>query len=159
MTLPIILILDHLRSAFNVGSIIRLSACLDISEVWFCGYTPTPVHPKIKSTAMQTQEFIAWQHFENTTDAVSKAKEMGFTVYAVENHTSATSIYDTIFSDQIALVMGNEALGVSADVLDVCDQMICIPIPGWKTTLNVGMACGVVCFEIYRRTQCPNCPK
>jgi len=149
--LPIILILDNLRSAHNVGSIIRLSACLDIAEVWFCGYTPTPVHPKVKNTAMQTQEFIAWQQFENTTDAVYKAKEMGYTVYAVENHASATSIYNCEFSGKIALIMGNEALGISADVLDMCDRIVCIPIPGWKTTLNVAVACGVVCFEVFRR--------
>jgi len=100
---------------------------------------------------MQTQEFIAWQQFENTVDAVCKAKEMGFTAYAVENHPSAVSIYDSAFSGNIALVLGNEALGISTDVLDSCDQIVCIPVPGWKTTLNVSVACGVVCFEIYRR--------
>jgi len=150
-SLPIILILDNLRSAFNVGSIIRTATCLGISEVWFCGYTPTPKHPKVANTAMQTQETITWQHFARTEDAVAKAREAGLQTLALENHPEAISIYEHNYPGNFAIILGNEALGVSKSVLETADHILSIPIPGWKTTLNVATACAVVCFEVYRR--------
>jgi len=148
--LPIIIILDNLRSAFNVGSIIRTATCLGISEIWFCGYTPTPKHPKVANTAMQTHLAIAWQQFARTEDAISKVREAGLQTIALENHPQATSIYEYDYPANIAFVLGNEALGVSKTVLENVDHILCIPIPGWKSTLNVGTACAVVCFEVYR---------
>jgi len=149
--LPIIIMLDNLRSAFNVGSIIRTATCLGIEQIWFCGYTPTPDHPKVENTAMQTHTTLVWKHFARTEDAVAKAREIGLQTLAIENHPNATSIYEYIYPNNFAIILGNEALGVSKATLETVDQILSIPIPGWKTTLNVATACAVVCFEIYRR--------
>jgi tRNA G18 (ribose-2'-O)-methylase SpoU len=149
--LPLILILDNLRSAFNVGSIIRTAECLNIESIYFCGYTPQPDHPKVKNTAMGTQEKINWQYFEQTEQAVSKAKENEYQVIALETVESAVSIYEYEFPSKTALILGNEALGISNEILNLCDNCVALPILGWKNSLNVATACAVACFEIHRQ--------
>ena len=149
--LPVILILDNLRSAFNVGSIIRTAECVNISEIWFCGYTPRPDHSKIKTTSMGTQQRIRWQHFSQTKDAVIKAFEIGYSVYAIETVENGTSLFDSKLHGKIAFVFGNEALGISEDVLLMCDKCLILPIYGWKNSLNVATTCAVVCFEFLRQ--------
>ena len=151
IVLPIILILDNLRSAHNVGAIIRTAECLNIKEVWFCGYTATPEHPKIVKTAMGTQERIIWKHFESSKLAVIFAKEQGYYVYALETVENAESVYEQKFQDNIAIVLGNEALGVAEETLLLCDKIIMLPVLGWKNSLNVATAAAVTCFEIARQ--------
>ena len=151
-TLPVVIILDNLRSAFNVGSIIRTAESLNVEEVWFCGYTPTADHPKMINTAMGTQKKIKWAHFEHTQEAVLKAKENGYVVYALETVENAVSVFEHSFGLKTAIVLGNEALGISEDVLSVCDMCLALPIAGWKNSLNVATACAVVCFEVYRQS-------
>ncbi|MCL2065266.1 MAG: RNA methyltransferase [Candidatus Cloacimonetes bacterium] len=151
--LPVIIILDNLRSAFNVGAIIRTAECLNLEEIWFCGYTPKPDHPKIANTAMGTQNKIRWQFFNDTITAVRKAQNNEFKVYALETVEKAKSVYEQNFHEKIAIVLGNEALGISEEVIDFCDNCIMLPILGWKNSLNVATACSVVCFEIYRQKE------
>jgi tRNA G18 (ribose-2'-O)-methylase SpoU len=155
--LPLILILDNLRSAFNVGSIIRTAECLNIESVWFCGYTPQPDHPKVKNTAMGTQDKINWQYLEQTEQAIFKAKESNYQIIALETVENAVSIYEYKFPSKTALVLGNEALGISENIIKLCDKYISLPISGWKNSLNVATACAVACFEIYRQGEklCP----
>ena len=149
--LPVILILDNLRSAFNVGSIIRTAECLNIREVWFCGYTPKPDNPKIKNTAMGTQNKIYWKHFSETVEAVNMAKKIGYQVYALETVENAESVYEQEFHGSIAFVVGNEALGISEEILLICEKCLILPIYGWKNSLNVATTCAVVCFEVLRQ--------
>jgi tRNA G18 (ribose-2'-O)-methylase SpoU len=156
----IILILDNLRSAYNVGAIIRTAECLSIPEIWFCGYTPLPDHPKVANTAMGTQDKINWTAFSQTTEAVKKAKADGYQVIGLETSERAVSIYEYGFPSSIAIIAGNEALGISADVLQRCDAIVNIPITSWKKSLNVATAVAVMGFEIYRRTHiCPSSQK
>ena len=151
LKLPVILILDNLRSAFNVGSIIRTAECLNIEEIYFCGYTPKPDHPKIKNTAMGTEERIKWQYFTDTREAVLKAKENEYIVYAIETVECAESLFEQDFKGKYAFVFGNEALGIAADVLVFCEKCVMLPISGWKNSLNVATTCAVVCFEVVRQ--------
>jgi len=157
--LPIVLILDNLRSAFNVGSIIRTAECLSVEEVWCCGYTPLPDNPKVVNTAMGTQDRIKWKSFACTKEAVMLAKAEGYMVYALETVEGAVSVFENEFSEKSAIVLGNEALGISEDVVEMCDKCIVLPMSGWKNSLNVATACAVVCFEVYRRLKCQNCQK
>jgi tRNA G18 (ribose-2'-O)-methylase SpoU len=149
--LPLILILDNLRSAFNVGSIIRTAECLNIEEIWFCGYTPNPEHPKIANTAMGTQERIIWKSFSDVKDAVIKAKELGYKVYALETVENAESVFEQDYNGNIAFIVGNEALGIAVDVIVLCDKCILLPVLGWKNSLNVATACAIACFEVLRQ--------
>ena len=149
--LPIILILDNLRSAFNVGSIIRTADCLNVEEVWFCGYTPKPDHPKVINTSMGTEKMIKWVYFEKTLEAINNAKETGYEPVALETLKGAKSIYEYKFAGKTALVFGNEALGLSEETIKLCDKCLVLPVSGWKNSLNVATACAVTCFEIYRQ--------
>jgi tRNA G18 (ribose-2'-O)-methylase SpoU len=153
--LDIIIILDNLRSAFNVGAIVRTVECLQISQIFCCGHTPTPEHEKVKNTAMGAETHIDWKHFKKTEDAIEYAKSDGYVVYALETHEMAEIIYGVNYSEKTAIVVGNEALGISTTALEKCDHIISIPISGWKTSLNVATATAVVCFEIFRRRQHP----
>ena len=149
--IPLILILDNLRSAFNTSSIIRTAECLNIEEILFCGYTPTPDNDKVKNTAMGTHKKIRWQYFATTTMAINYAKQKGYLVYALETVEQASSVYQTKFINLSALLVGNEALGISEDTITQCDTVIKIPLLGWKNSLNVATATAVCCFEIYRQ--------
>jgi tRNA G18 (ribose-2'-O)-methylase SpoU len=150
--LDLIIILDNLRSAFNVGSIIRTIECLQIQTVYCCGLTPNPEHEKVKNTAMGTETRVNWKHFKKTEDAIEAAKKDGYIVYALETHETAKTIYEINYSERTAIVVGNEALGISEAAIFMCDKIISIPICGWKTSLNVATATAVVCFEIFRRS-------
>lgn len=150
---PLILILDNLRSAFNVGSIIRISECLNLEEILFCGHTPLPEAEKVKNTAMGTEEMIKWQYFESTNDAIAYVKTKGHLVYALETTDNAKSIYDNKFEKRISLIVGNEALGISLETLSLCDKYVIIPLNGWKNSLNVATATAVCCFEVQRQWQ------
>ncbi|MDZ4181447.1 MAG: TrmH family RNA methyltransferase [Candidatus Cloacimonadaceae bacterium] len=144
----IIVILDNLRSVFNVGSIFRTAECLALGGVWLCGITPTPAHPAMKKTSRDTCERVAWQHFDSTNAAVLKASAEGYRVCALETVSTAISVYDYAPKLPLALVIGNEALGISADVLKLCEEHIHLPVQGWKNSLNVGVAFAVAAYQL-----------
>lgn len=144
----IIVILDNLRSVFNVGSVFRTTECLALGGVWLCGITPTPAHPAIKKTSRDTCERVSWQHFDSTNEAILKARADGYLVCALETVSGAISVYDFVPRLPLALVIGNEALGISADVLKLCNEHICLPVQGWKNSLNVGVAFAVTAYQL-----------
>ncbi len=143
----IILILDNLRSAFNVGSIFRSAECLGIPELWLCGVCPTPQNPALIKTARGTAEKLSWKHFAHTTDAVEEAKNKGYTVYALETAPNAGSVFETEFRLPLALLLGNESLGIG-DALKLCDHIVSLPVQGWKNSLNVAVAASVCAYQI-----------
>jgi len=148
--IPLYLILDNLRSSFNVGSIFRSAECFGISEIFLCGYTATPENKKVRKTAMGTDNIVKWQHFEKTEKAIDFLKEKKVTIYALETTKNAKPISKTNFTKPCALILGNEALGISKEVLLLVDEIVQIPISGWKSSLNVGVAAGICCYEICR---------
>ncbi|NQV17875.1 MAG: RNA methyltransferase [Armatimonadetes bacterium] len=149
--IPLYLILDNLRSSFNIGSIFRTAECLGISEIFLCGYSATPKNNKVKKTAMGTEKYVEWKYFEKTEDAISYLRDKNIKIFAVETTTNSKSIYEVEFPSKCALILGNEALGISEKILDWADEIINIPISGWKNSLNVGVCFAVVAFEIKRQ--------
>ena len=147
----LILILDNLRSAFNVGSIIRTADCIGVKEIYFCGYTARTDHPKVALTGMGAEKFISWKYFKETTNAIITAKQEEFDIIALETGEKAVSLFDFRFKDKTAIVLGNEAIGISMSTLSLCDYIVQIPMFGQKMSLNVGTACAVACFEHYRQ--------
>ncbi|RLC52756.1 MAG: TrmH family RNA methyltransferase [Candidatus Cloacimonadota bacterium] len=148
---PLYLILDNLRSSFNVGSIFRTAECFGVKEILLCGYTATPENPKVIKTAMGTTEFVSWQHFPSTEKAIIFLKEKGVTVFALETTTKAKNIAKIIFPKSSALLLGNEALGISKEILDLADDVVSIPLNGWKNSLNVGVTAAIACYEVSRQ--------
>jgi tRNA(Leu) C34 or U34 (ribose-2'-O)-methylase TrmL len=143
----IIVILDDLRSVFNVGSIIRTSECLGLKEIWLCGITPTPDQTALNRTAMGTADKVCWKKWDKGLDAVYEAQRQGFRVIAIETVENALSVFDTVFDPPVALLLGNESLGISTEVLKRCDAVASIPVLGWKNSLNVGVAFGVAAYQ------------
>lgn len=148
---PIHIVLDCLRSAFNVGGVFRTADAARLAEVVTCGYTAHPPHVKLDKTALGADRYIPTRHFAETTGALAALKAEGVAVYALEI-TSASRFYTEVdYPKPVALVVGNEALGVSPEALALCDAVVAIPMAGLKNSMNVATACAVVVFEILRQ--------
>lgn len=144
----VVLILDNLRSAFNVGSIFRSAECLGLAGIWLCGVTATPDNPTLDKTARETAGRVAWQYFPSTLEALDEARSTGYRLYALETTTSSQSAFETDFELPLALVVGNESLGISPDILNNCPHHVSLPVLGWKNSLNVAVACAVCAYQI-----------
>jgi tRNA(Leu) C34 or U34 (ribose-2'-O)-methylase TrmL len=142
------LICDNLRSVFNLGSIFRSAECLGVAEILLCGISAKPSHPNLAKTAMGTQSLVAWRHFLDTKEAISHCRSKGMHIYALETVNEASSVFSTDYSFPLALVIGNESLGIEPSILELCDSYICLPQLGWKNSLNVGVATAAALYQI-----------
>ena len=146
---PIYIVLDNLRSAFNVGAIFRLCDIMRVSGLYLCGYTAYPPHIKLDKTSLGTIDYVPWIHFSTTLEALDHLASMGVEIWAAE--TSEGSIcYSKVaaYPPKVAVVFGNEALGVSREVLARCSRVIEIPVYGFKNSLNVASSCAVIGFSL-----------
>ena len=148
---PMHIVLDRLRSAWNVGSIFRVADTARAAEVVTCGYTAHPPHKKLEKTALGTARLVPSRHFETAAKAIAKLKEEGATVYGLETTSTSRAYTEVQYPRPAALVLGNEALGVEREALALCDELIEIPMHGSKNSLNVAAACAVAVFEILRQ--------
>ena len=139
----LIVLADNLRSAFNVGAVMRTSECFAVREVILCGYTPTPAEPKTARTSMGTEDYIAWQAGGRIEDQIGSLQNEGYKIVALETVEGATGIDDFRWPEQCALVIGNERFGIDREVLRQADHCIQIPLFGRKNSLNVGIALGL----------------
>jgi 23S rRNA (guanosine2251-2'-O)-methyltransferase len=145
---PLYIILDNLRSAFNIGAIFRLCDVMRVSGLFLCGYTACPPHAKLEKTSLGTIAYVPWKKFESAHDAVLFLKNQGIPVWAAET-TSTSRRYDFVeIPSKVGVVFGNEALGVTRDVLDLCDEIVEIPVYGFKNSLNVATSCAVIGYKI-----------
>jgi tRNA G18 (ribose-2'-O)-methylase SpoU len=145
---PVYIILDNLRSAFNVGAIFRLCDVLRVKGLFLCGYTASPPHIKLQKTSLGTLDYVPWKKFDETKDAVSYLKDQGIPVWAAET-TSKSKKYNAMeLPAELGIVFGNEALGVSEEVLALCDEIIEIPVYGFKNSMNVATSCAVIGYKI-----------
>lgn len=149
--LPVTVILDNLRSSFNVGSIFRTSECLRIEELILCGYTPAPDNKKVHETSMGTDKYVKWQHRANTIDAIKELRSSGYMIYALETCEGADDLFDVDFQYPIALLLGNEALGLDEEILNLVDKIVKINVRGWKNSLNVATAYAITAYDIFRK--------
>ncbi len=141
-------IADNLRSAFNVGSLFRSSECLRLKAIHLCGVSATPSNPALQKTALGTTGQVTWKQFATTAAALEAARDQGNTIYALETTSAAVSVFETGFSLPLALVVGNESLGIGEDILAQCDHHVCLPVMGWKNSLNVGVAFAIAAYQI-----------
>ena len=149
--LPIIIVLDNVRSMNNVGSVFRTADAFLVEAIYLCGVTATPPHREIQKTALGATETVNWKYFETTVEAVNSLKNAGYKIYAVEQADKSIML-DKFISDsaKIALVFGNEITGVEQAVIDVCDACIEIPQYGTKHSLNISVSAGIVVWEIQK---------
>lgn len=147
---PIVVVLDHVRSLYNVGSVFRSSDAFRIEGVVLCGITARPPHPEIHKTALGAEESVSWKYFERTEDAVAWLKEQGYTVLAIEQCEGSTMLQDfeRKAGRKYAVVLGNEVKGVQQQVVDMCDGCLEIPQYGTKHSLNVSVTAGIVLWHL-----------
>ena len=150
---PLIVVLDDVRSLYNVGSVFRTCDAFRIEAVYLCGITATPPHPEIHKTALGGEDSVAWEYFERTEDAIEKLHAQGFYVYAVEQVEGSTKLQwlPTELPGPCAVVLGNEVKGVKQTVVDMCDSCLEIPQFGTKHSLNVSITSGIVIWEFAKR--------
>jgi 23S rRNA (guanosine2251-2'-O)-methyltransferase len=145
---PLYIILDNLRSAFNVGAIFRLCDAMRVSGLFLCGYTACPPHLKLEKTSLGTVSYVPWKKFESARDAVLFLKSKAIPVWAAETASSSKRYDRMTVPGEVGIVFGNEALGVSGDVLDLCDDLVEIPVYGFKNSMNVATSCAVIGYKI-----------
>jgi rRNA methylases len=150
--IPLIVILENIRSAYNVGSIFRTADAFLIQSVYICGYTAHPPHKEIKKTALGAEDTVHWKYIKDVRDAVREIKEMGFSVYAVEQADNSIHLNKTeLKASKVALILGNEVSGVEQSTIEICDGCLEIPQSGMKHSLNVSVAAGIVMWEISKQ--------
>lgn len=150
---PLMVVLDNVRSLNNIGSVFRTADAFKLEGIYLCGITATPPHREIHKTALGATESVKWQYREETTEALSELKEKGYLVFSVEQTEGALLLDEVQLAadKKYALVFGHEIRGVDQQVVDMSDQCIEIPQYGTKHSLNISVAAGIVIWELFRR--------
>ncbi|MFA7691263.1 MAG: RNA methyltransferase [Candidatus Hydrogenedentes bacterium] len=145
---PIHVMLDNLRSAFNVGSIFRTADACAVTHLHLCGMTAHPPHKKLEKTALGAFDYVPWSYYERNRDCLDVLEEQGIPVVAVETVEGAPDYRDFCWPSPVAVVFGNEENGVNARVLRRCSAVVQIPMFGYKKSINVATAFGIVVYHI-----------
>ncbi|HYM94210.1 MAG TPA: RNA methyltransferase [Chitinophagaceae bacterium] len=151
--IPIIVVLENIRSAYNVGSVFRTSDAFLIEAIYICGYSAKPPHNQIKKTALGAEETVNWKHFASAKDAIEELRKGNFSVYAVEQAEGSLKLQNVNFksNEKMAVIFGNEVTGVEEATIHLCDGCIEIPQLGMKHSLNIATAAGVVLWELAKK--------
>ncbi len=149
--IPIIAVLENIRSAYNVGSVFRTADAFLIESVYICGYTAHPPHKEIKKTALGADESVDWKYYKHCNEAIEGLRAEGYKIYAIEQAVNSLKLQALQYGgDKIAVIFGNEVTGVEQTTIEQCDGCIEIPQLGMKHSLNVSVAVGVVLWELVR---------
>jgi len=147
--IPVVVVLEDIRSRNNVGSVFRSADAFAIQEIILCGYTACPPHRDIQKTALGATETVRWRYIENIDDAISEFKKKNYSIQAVEQTTASIDLIDFPFRDEcpVMLILGNEVSGISDAALKMCDGTIEIAQYGTKHSLNVAVCAGIVMHQ------------
>ena len=151
--IPLVVILDNIRSCNNIGSIFRTSDALLVEKIYLCGITATPPNKEIHKTALDSEKSVEWKYFEKTEVAVSELKDLGFKIYAIEQveNSILLPVFNLTSGEKIAVVFGNEVKGVQQKVVNMCDGAIEIPQFGTKHSFNVSVSAGIVIWDLFTK--------
>jgi tRNA G18 (ribose-2'-O)-methylase SpoU len=146
--MPVTVVVDCMRSAFNLGGIFRTAECLGVSRIWVCGYTAEPSHPQVAQAAMGTERLVPWRVWPRVEDALSALQEEGVARIAVETVRDAPEPGNWVWRFPCALVLGNERFGLAPETLRQADGVVRIPVYGRKNSLNVVTAFAVCGYTV-----------
>lgn len=148
------LILHNIRSNHNVGSIFRTADGAGVAKLWLTGYTPAPldqfkrVNNEIAKTALGAEQSVGWEKRENILELITELKKAGYKILALEQNDKSVDYREVKLAGKTALIVGNEVGGVEPEVLNLCDQIIEIPMRGNKESLNVSVATGIAVYKL-----------
>ena len=151
---PIYIIVDNVLDTYNIGSIFRLADAVAVEEVILCGESLTPPHTRIKKASINTTEVVRWEYRKTAGEAIREIRERReigeIRVIAIEQNEKSIPHTEAEYNFPVALVVGNESFGVSKEVLDMCDEIVELPMWGVNTSLNVVVSLGIVLYEVMK---------
>jgi len=149
---PIVVVLENVRSAYNVGSVFRTADAFLLQSIYICGYTAHPPHKEIKKTALGAEETMDWKYFKKINEAIDELRKEGYKVFAVEQSENSLQLQGVEFkNEKLAVIFGNEVTGIEQSTIEMTDGCIEIPQLGMKHSLNIATAAGVVLWELVRK--------
>lgn len=149
---PVVAVLENIRSAYNVGSVLRTADAFLLEAVVTCGYTAHPPHKQISKTALGAEHTVATQHFSTTKEAIEFLRKKEFSIWAVEQVEHSKLLYQfALPTSGIAVIFGNEVSGIEPSTLELCDGCIEIPQWGMKHSLNISVAAGIILWELVKQ--------
>ena len=151
--LPVIIVLDNLRSAHNIGSIFRTSDAFRVEAIYLIGICAIPPQKELMKTALGATETVVWRHFENCNEALILLKKDNYFIAAVEQTNHSILLQNFIPQSKTAFVFGNEVNGVSNEALEYCDASVEIPQFGTKHSFNVSITAGIILWDTYNKTK------
>lgn len=149
--MPLVVVLDNVRSMHNVGSVLRTADGFRVSMVCMCGITGCPPHAEIHKTALGAEDSVEWRYFKTTAECVARLKTQGYTLVAVEQVEGSANMLQWAESRPTALILGNEVKGVDQAIVDMCDYCLEIPQYGTKHSFNVSCTAAMVMWEFFRQ--------
>jgi tRNA G18 (ribose-2'-O)-methylase SpoU len=151
--MPLVVVLDSVRSSNNVGSVFRTSDALLVRKICLCGITATPPDREIHKTALGAENSVDWEYFKTTQEAVENLRTQGYTIIAIEQVEQSISLhqYLPLPNEKLALIFGNEVKGVQQEVVNLCDKTIEIPQFGTKHSFNIAVSAGIVLWDLFNK--------
>lgn len=151
--LPVVIVLDNVRSAQNVGSFFRTADAFGIGRIALCGISATPPNREIHKTALGAEQSVEWSYYPTTLECIESLRQEGYRIIAIEQIEGATMLnnFRAESTERYALVFGNEVDGVDQAVADIVDGAIEIPQVGIKHSLNVSVSAGILMWEMFRQ--------
>ncbi len=151
--LPLVVVLDNIRSLHNIGSVFRTSDAFRVECIYLCGITATPPHPEMHKTALGAEFTVDWKYVNNAVEAVDNLRREGYIVFSVEQAENSIMLEDMRLEQgkRYAVVLGNEVKGVQQEVIDHSDGCIEIPQYGTKHSLNVSVTAGIVIWDLFKQ--------
>jgi 23S rRNA (guanosine2251-2'-O)-methyltransferase len=148
--IPLVIVLDNVRSMNNIGSVFRTADAFLVKKIYLCGITATPPHKDIHKTALGATESVEWQYFENTLDVIKTLHAEGYLILAVEQAESSYILgeFKPDKEKPVAVIFGHEIRGVQQDVVNACDGVLEVPQFGTKHSLNISVCAGIVIWEL-----------
>lgn len=141
------IVLDNIRSAYNVGSIFRTADGTGCCELYICGISPDSNHSKVGKTALGSTESVPSRYFKTTQEVLNNLRQRAIPIFAVELHQNAVDYRKVDYPEEIALVFGHETEGIKEETLKLCDKIIFVPMNGKKESLNVATVAGIVMYN------------
>lgn len=150
---PVYIILDNVLDTYNIGAVFRLADAVAAEKVILCAGSETPPNHRIKKASINTTEWVPWEYFATAAEAISdlRAKVKDIKIIAVEQDSKSVQYDKVAYTFPVALLVGHETDGVSQEVLEMCDQIVEIPMWGVNTSLNVMVSLGIALFEVMKR--------
>ncbi|WP_308553272.1 RNA methyltransferase [uncultured Mediterranea sp.] len=151
--LPLVVILDNVRSLHNIGSVFRTSDAFRVECIYLCGITATPPHPEMHKTALGAEFTVDWKYVNNAVEAVDNLRREGYVVFSIEQAENSIMLENMRLEQgkRYAVVLGNEVKGVQQEVIDHSDGCIEIPQYGTKHSLNVSVTAGIVIWDLFKQ--------